>query len=82
VPHLVNETSGYGTGQLPDKKGQMYHVGIDDLYLIPTAGPITNLWGDLLDMNQLPYCHDEYTPCFRRGAGNGSDVRGLNRLPV
>jgi seryl-tRNA synthetase len=83
VPHLVNEASGYGTGQLPDKEGQMYHVGIDDLYLIPTAEvPITNLYrGDLLDMNQLPIAMTGYTPCFRREAGSyGSDVRGLNRL--
>jgi seryl-tRNA synthetase len=83
VPHLVNEASGFGTGQLPDKEGQMYHVGIDDLYLIPTAEvPITNLYrGDLLDMNQLPIAMTGYTPCFRREAGSyGSDVRGLNRL--
>jgi len=83
VPHLVNEASGYGTGQLPDKEGQMYHVGIDDLYLIPTAEvPITNLYrGDLLEAKELPIAMTGYTPCFRREAGSyGSDVRGLNRL--
>lgn len=83
VPHLVNEASGYGTGQLPDKEGQMYHVGIDDLYLIPTAEvPITNLYrGDLLEAKDLPIAMTGYTPCFRREAGSyGSDVRGLNRL--
>ncbi len=83
VPHLVNEASGYGTGQLPDKEGQMYHVGVDDLYLIPTAEvPITNLYrGDLLDQTDLPIAMTGYTPCFRREAGSyGSDVRGLNRL--
>ncbi|GAK92819.1 seryl-tRNA synthetase [Nonlabens ulvanivorans] len=83
VPHLVNEASGYGTGQLPDKEGQMYHVGVDDLYLIPTAEvPITNLYrGDLLESKDLPIAMTGYTPCFRREAGSyGSDVRGLNRL--
>lgn len=83
VPHLVNEASGYGTGQLPDKEGQMYHVGVDDLYLIPTAEvPITNLYrGDLLEQKDLPIALTGYTPCFRREAGSyGSDVRGLNRL--
>jgi len=83
VPLLVNEASGYGTGQLPDKEGQMYHVGIDDLYLIPTAEvPITNLYrGDLLELKDLPIAMTGYTPCFRREAGSyGSDVRGLNRL--
>ncbi|SCY42322.1 seryl-tRNA synthetase [Nonlabens sp. Hel1_33_55] len=83
VPHLVNEDSGFGTGQLPDKEGQMYHVGIDDLYLIPTAEvPITNLYrGDLLEQKDLPIAMTGYTPCFRREAGSyGSDVRGLNRL--
>lgn len=83
VPHLVNEASGYGTGQLPDKEGQMYHVGVDDLYLIPTAEvPITNLYrGDLLETKDLPIAMTGYTPCFRREAGSyGSDVRGLNRL--
>ncbi|KQC32722.1 seryl-tRNA synthetase [Nonlabens sp. YIK11] len=83
VPHLVNEESGYGTGQLPDKEGQMYHVGIDDLYLIPTAEvPITNLYrGDLLEQKDLPIAMTGYTPCFRREAGSyGAHVRGLNRL--
>jgi len=83
VPHLVNEASGFGTGQLPDKEGQMYHVGIDDLYLIPTAEvPITNMFrGDLLMHNQLPITCTGYTPCFRREAGSyGAHVRGLNRL--
>ncbi|WP_124979358.1 serine--tRNA ligase [Nonlabens xiamenensis] len=83
VPHLVNEASGYGTGQLPDKEGQMYHVGNDDLYLIPTAEvPITNIYrGDLLEEKDLPIAMTGYTPCFRREAGSyGSDVRGLNRL--
>jgi seryl-tRNA synthetase len=83
VPHLVNEASGIGTGQLPDKEGQMYHVGIDDLYLIPTAEvPITNMFrGDLLMHNQLPITCTGYTPCFRREAGSyGAHVRGLNRL--
>jgi seryl-tRNA synthetase len=83
VPHLVNEASGFGTGQLPDKEGQMYHVGNDDLYLIPTAEvPITNIYrGDLLEEKQLPIAMTGYTPCFRREAGSyGSDVRGLNRL--
>jgi len=83
VPHLVNEASGFGTGQLPDKEGQMYHVGIDDLYLIPTGEvPITNIYrGDLLEQKDLPIAMTGYTPCFRREAGSyGSDVRGLNRL--
>ncbi|WP_194851911.1 serine--tRNA ligase [Nonlabens antarcticus] len=83
VPLLVNEASGFGTGQLPDKEGQMYHVGIDDLYLIPTSEvPITNIYrGDLLDLKDLPITMTGYTPCFRREAGSyGSDVRGLNRL--
>jgi len=83
VPHLVNEASGFGTGQLPDKEGQMYHVGIDDLYLIPTAEvPVTNLFRDeLLAHNQLPITCTGYTPCFRREAGSyGAHVRGLNRL--
>ena len=82
-PHLVNEASGYGTGQLPDKEGQMYHVGVDDLYLIPTAEvPVTNLFRDvLLAQNQLPVAYTAYTPCFRREAGSyGAHVRGLNRL--
>lgn len=83
VPHLVNEASGYGTGQLPDKEGQMYHVTGDDLYLIPTAEvPITNMFrGDLLNHTDLPIGCTGYTPCFRREAGSyGAHVRGLNRL--
>lgn len=83
VPLMVNEASGIGTGQLPDKEGQMYHVGIDNLYLIPTAEvPITNMFrGDLLDQKELPILCTGYTPCFRREAGSyGAHVRGLNRL--
>jgi len=85
VPHLVNEASGFGTGQLPDKEGQMYHVNGngDNLYLIPTAEvPATNLFrGDLLSENELPKAITAYTPCFRREAGSyGAHVRGLNRL--
>ncbi|HEX8563818.1 MAG TPA: serine--tRNA ligase [Flavobacterium sp.] len=83
VPHLVNEASGYGTGQLPDKEGQMYHVGVDDLYLIPTAEvPVTNLFRDvILSESELPVLCTGYTPCFRREAGSyGAHVRGLNRL--
>ena len=83
VPLLVNEASGYGTGQLPDKEGQMYHVGIDDLYLIPTSEvPITNIYrDDLLNFQDLPIQLTAYTPCFRREAGSyGAHVRGLNRL--
>ncbi|MAZ29205.1 MAG: serine--tRNA ligase [Cytophagaceae bacterium] len=83
VPHLVNEASGFGTGQLPDKEGQMYHVTADDLYLIPTAEvPVTNLFrGDLLEEGNLPITCTGYTPCFRREAGSyGAHVRGLNRL--
>lgn len=83
VPHMVNEASGYGTGQLPDKEGQMYHVGIDNLYLIPTAEvPVTNFFRDeLLAEADLPICCTAYTPCFRREAGSyGAHVRGLNRL--
>lgn len=83
TPHLVNETSGYGTGQLPDKEGQMYHITQDDLYLIPTAEvPITNMYRDrLLSSDQLPIRNTGYTPCFRREAGSyGAHVRGLNRL--
>lgn len=83
VPHLVNEASGYGTGQLPDKEGQMYHVGIDDLYLIPTAEvPVTNLYRDVIvEEKDLPILNTGYTPCFRREAGSyGAHVRGLNRL--
>ncbi|MGK0386378.1 MAG: seryl-tRNA synthetase [Patiriisocius sp.] len=83
VPHLVNEASGFGTGQLPDKEGQMYHVGVDDLYLIPTAEvPVTNMFrGDLVQAADLPITCTSYTPCFRREAGSyGAHVRGLNRL--
>ncbi|WP_010135699.1 serine--tRNA ligase [Ochrovirga pacifica] len=83
VPHLVNEASGMGTGQLPDKEGQMYHVTIDDLYLIPTGEvPMTNIFrGDLLKEDDFPICLTGYTPCFRREAGSyGAHVRGLNRL--
>ena len=83
VPHLVNEASGFGTGQLPDKEGQMYHVGGDDLYLIPTAEvPVTNLFRDeILNEKDFPICYTAYTPCFRREAGSyGAHVRGLNRL--
>lgn len=83
VPHLVNEASGYGTGQLPDKEGQMYHVTGDNLYLIPTAEvPVTNLFrGNLLQETDLPITVTGYTPCFRREAGSyGAHVRGLNRL--
>ncbi|MFL2578477.1 MAG: serine--tRNA ligase [Parvicellaceae bacterium] len=83
VPHLVNESSGYGTGQLPDKEGQMYHTSLDDLYLIPTAEvPITNIYRDvIIEEKDLPIKHVGYTPCFRREAGSyGKDVRGLNRL--
>ena len=83
VPHVVNEASGYGTGQLPDKEGQMYHVGVDNLYLIPTAEvPVTNIFRDtLLNESDLPICYTAYTPCFRREAGSyGAHVRGLNRL--
>ena len=83
VPHLVNEASGFGTGQLPDKEGQMYHVQNDGLYLIPTAEvPLTNMFRDqLLNVGDLPICLTGYTPCFRREAGSyGAHVRGLNRL--
>ena len=83
VPHLVNEASGFGTGQLPDKEGQMYHVGIDNLYLIPTAEvPVTNLYRDvILKEEEMPVKNTGYTPCFRREAGSyGAHVRGLNRL--
>lgn len=82
-PHLVNEASGYGTGQLPDKEGQMYHAQVDDLYLIPTAEvPITNLHrGDIVPQENFPIKYTGYTPCFRREAGSyGAHVRGLNRL--
>ena len=83
VPHLVNEDSGFGTGQLPDKEGQMYHIPEDGLYLIPTAEvPLTNLFrNQLLEAKNLPICLTSYTPCFRREAGSyGANVRGLNRL--
>ncbi len=83
VPHLVNEASAYGTGQLPDKEGQMYHDVTDDLYLIPTAEvPVTNIFRDvILNENELPVLATAYTPCFRREAGSyGAHVRGLNRL--
>ena len=83
VPHMVNEASAYGTGQLPDKEGQMYHDKTDDLYLIPTAEvPVTNLFRDvILNENELPVLTTAYTPCFRREAGSyGVHVRGLNRL--
>ena len=82
-PVLVNEASGFGTGQLPDKEGQMYHVTLDNLYLIPTAEvPITNIYRDtILSSGELPIKNCGYTPCFRREAGSyGKDVRGLNRL--
>ncbi|MCQ2110789.1 MAG: serine--tRNA ligase [Bacteroidaceae bacterium] len=82
-PTVVNAASGYGTGQLPDKEGQMYHCEIDDLYLIPTAEvPVTNIYRDvILDEKQLPIKNCAYTQCFRREAGSyGKDVRGLNRL--
>ena len=83
VPHLVNEESGFGTGNLPDKEGQMYHVPEDGLYLIPTAEvPLTNLLrNQLIEAKDLPICMTGYTPCFRREAGSyGANVRGLNRL--
>ncbi|HYK77966.1 MAG TPA: serine--tRNA ligase [Daejeonella sp.] len=82
-PIVVNEASGYGTGQLPDKEGQMYHVGLDNLYLIPTAEvPVTNLYRDVIvKEEELPIKNCAYTPCFRREAGSyGAHVRGLNRL--
>ncbi len=83
LPLMVNEASGYGTGQLPDKEGQMYHVQNDDLYLIPTAEvPITNLHrNDIVSQESFPIKYTGYTPCFRREAGSyGAHVRGLNRL--
>jgi len=83
VPLMVNEASGFGTGQLPDKEGQMYFVGIDNLYLIPTAEvPITNIYRDMiLKADELPVKNCGHTPCFRREAGSyGAHVRGLNRL--
>ena len=82
-PTVVNQASGYGTGQLPDKEGQMYHCEVDDLYLIPTAEvPVTNLYRDeIIEESQLPIKNCAYTECFRREAGSyGKDVRGLNRL--
>ena len=82
-PTVVNQASGYGTGQLPDKEGQMYHCDLDDLYLIPTAEvPVTNIYRDvILDEPMLPIKNCAYTECFRREAGSyGKDVRGLNRL--
>ena len=82
-PTVVNAASGYGTGQLPDKEGQMYHCEVDDFYLIPTAEvPVTNIYRDvILDESQLPIKNCAYTECFRREAGSyGKDVRGLNRL--
>ncbi len=82
-PLMVNEASGFGTGQLPDKEGQMYHVGIDNLYLIPTAEvPVTNIYRDvILSQKDFPVKNTAYSSCFRREAGSyGKDVRGLNRL--
>ncbi|MBQ4034274.1 MAG: serine--tRNA ligase [Paludibacteraceae bacterium] len=82
-PYVVNEASGYGTGQLPDKEGQMYHCNLDNLYLIPTAEvPVTNIYRDvILDEKDLPIKNTAYSACFRREAGSyGKDVRGLNRL--
>jgi len=82
-PYVVNADSGYGTGQLPDKEGQMYHAAVDDLYLIPTAEvPVTNLYRDvILEEKDLPVMNAAYSACFRREAGSyGKDVRGLNRL--
>ena len=82
-PIVVNEDSGFGTGQLPDKEGQMYHVTLDNFYMVPTAEvPVTNIYRDvILDASELPIKNMAYTPCFRREAGSwGADVRGLNRL--
>jgi seryl-tRNA synthetase len=82
-PVVVNEDSGYGTGQLPDKEGQMYYIGLDNLYLVPTAEvPVTNIYRDtILKESDFPIQLTAYTPCFRREAGSyGKDVRGLNRL--
>ena len=82
-PYVVNAASGYGTGQLPDKEGQMYHATLDDLYLIPTAEvPVTNIYRDvILEEKELPVKNTAYSACFRREAGSyGKDVRGLNRL--
>ncbi len=83
VPHMVNEESAYGTGNLPDKEGQMYHATVDNFYLIPTAEvPLTNIYReDILKESEMPIKMTGYTPCFRREAGSyGKDVRGLNRL--
>ena len=83
MPHVVNEASGYGTGQLPDKEGQMYYMPADDLYMIPTAEiPVTNIFRDvILNEKDFPINSTAYTPCFRREAGSyGAHVRGLNRL--
>ena len=82
-PVMVNKDSGFGTGQLPDKEGQMYHANLDDFYMVPTAEvPVTNIFRDvILEQNQIPQRLTAYTPCFRREAGSyGKDVRGLNRL--
>ena len=82
-PYVVNSESGFGTGQLPDKEGQMYHIGIDDLYLIPTSEvPVTNMYRDvILEEKDMPVKNTAYSACFRREAGSyGKDVRGLNRL--
>ena len=83
-PVMVNKDSGFGTGQLPDKEGQMYYANLDDFYMVPTAEvPVTNIFRDvILEQNQIPQRLTAYTPCFRREAGSyGKDVRGLNRLP-
>jgi seryl-tRNA synthetase len=80
---MVNEASGFGTGQLPDKEGQMYHATLDNFYMIPTAEvPVTNIYRDVIvTESDFPICMTAYTPCFRREAGSyGKDVRGLNRL--
>ena len=82
-PIMVNEDSGFGTGQLPDKEGQMYHATLDNFYMIPTAEvPVTNIYRDvILNADILPVRNIAYTPCFRREAGSwGAHVRGLNRL--
>ena len=82
-PYVVNESSGYGTGQLPDKEGQMYQIPLDGLYMIPTAEvPVTNIYRDtIVEESELPICMTAYSACFRREAGSyGKDVRGLNRL--
>lgn len=82
-PIMVNEASGFGTGQLPDKEGQMYHATVDNFYMVPTAEvPVTNIYRDVIvEESDFPICLTAYTPCFRREAGSyGKDVRGLNRL--